>query len=215
MRDVAPFLGIPAPERRRALRAAWAGLRTPSSDELGEGALALAARPEREYHYAAADLIARFGRGADERFLDRYVEPLLRSVPWWDTVDALGTAAVGPLCRRFDHGATVDRWSGSGDRWLIRAAIQHQRGWKQGTDVDRVLGLCDRHWDDPEFFVAKAIGWALRDLAWIDAAAVRAFLAAHPTSNRVATREAARGLRASAAVSPSGAGGSPAPRGGS
>jgi len=62
---------------------------------------------------------------------------------------------------------------------LIRAAIQHQRGHKQSTDVPRVLELCDRHWVDPEFFVAKAIGWALRDLSRLDPDAVRRFLADH------------------------------------
>lgn len=147
MKNVAPFLGIPAPVRRRALRTAWRDLPQPSSDDLSSAALDLVALPEREFHYGADGLI--------------------------------------------------DEWSQSGDRWLVRAAIGHQRGWKSGTDVDRVLGLCDRHWADPEFFVAKAIGWALRDLAWIDATAVQHFLDSQAQANRVAIREVQRGLDAS------------------
>jgi len=194
MKHIAPFLGIRADERRRLIGAALSDVPEPTSDELGEAATALMALPEREYHYAAYDLIERFVDRADESFLERWVEPMLTTTPWWDTVDGLGNAAVRPLGRRFDIGRTVDRWSESGDIWLIRAAIQHQRGWKQDTDVDRVLGLCDRHWSNGEFFVAKAVGWALRDLARLDADAVRRFLDMHPTPNRVATREAEKGL---------------------
>lgn len=195
MRDVAPFLGVAAGPRRIALRHAWQGLVDPTSDELGAAALGLMALPERELHYAAYDLIEHFRRHADETFCGRYVEELLITKPWWDTVDGLVTAAVSPLCRRYPLDPLVDRWSGSGDRWLIRASIGHQRGWKQDTDVPRVLDLCGPHWTDPEFFVAKAIGWALRDLCRIDPVAVRAFLAEHPTRNAVAEREAWRGLQ--------------------
>ncbi|MCU0310619.1 MAG: DNA alkylation repair protein [Acidimicrobiales bacterium] len=195
MKDVAPFLGVAAGPRRIALRHAWEGLADPTSDELGDASLGLMALPERELHHAACDLIDHYRRRADDQFCDRYVEELLTTKPWWDTVDGLVHAAVSPLCRRYPLDPLVDRWSGSGDRWLIRAAIGHQRGWKQDTDVARVLALCGEHWSDREFFVAKAIGWALRDLCRIDPEAVRAFLADHPIRNAVAEREAWRGLQ--------------------
>lgn len=95
----------------------------------------------------------------------------------------------------FDATAIIDDWSESENRWLIRAAIGHQRGWKIDTDVDYVLAICDRHWPDSEFFIAKAIGWALRDITSFNPKAVRGFLAEHPTRNSVALREADRGLQ--------------------
>ena len=195
MKGVAPFLGVAAGPRRIALRSTWGGLVDPTSEELGEAAIGLMGRRERELHYAAYDLIEHYRRHADESFCGRYLEELLVTKPWWDTVDGLVNAAVSPLCRRYPLEPLIDRWSESGDRWLIRAAIGHQRGWKLDTDVARVLDLCGRHWSDPEFFVAKAIGWALRDLGRIDPAAVRTFLVGHPTRNAVAEREAWRGLR--------------------
>lgn len=194
MKGVAPFLGVSAPDRRRALGAAWRSLRGPTSNELGDAAVALMLVPEREYHYAAYDLIERYNPIADEQFLGSYGRTLLTTTPWWDTVDGLVNAAVSPLCRRYDLDALVDAWSESGNTWLVRAALGHQRGWKRDTDIARVLELCDRHWAEREFFIAKAIGWALRDLARLEPAAVRAFLAAHTTTNRVAIREAERGL---------------------
>ena len=195
MKDVAPFLGIRTPVRRQLVREALHGLPPPpTSDDLGRAAVALAELPEREYHYAAQDLIDRFVAHADDAFLGRWVERLLTTTPWWDTVDGLGSVAVRPLGRRTDIGDLVQRWSESGDIWLIRAALQHQRGWKADTDIALAFELCDRHWANQEFFVAKAIGWALRDLTAIDAPAVRRFLDDHPTPNRVARREAERGL---------------------
>ena len=194
MQNIAPFLGVSAPERRRVLRDPWRALARPSSAELGRAAQLLMAQREREFHYAAYDLVGRYVRFADEYFLDTYVTDLLTTTPWWDTVDGFVSAAVSPLCWRFDSTWLIDEWSESRDRWLIRAAITHQRGWKADTDVDRVIDLCDRHWSNTEFFVAKGIGWALRDLARLDQVAVQAFLKDRITGNRVAEREALRGL---------------------
>ena len=77
MKGVAPFLGVATPDRRRLLKQAWKALPLPTSSELGEAALALTKLHEREYHYAAYDLIAMFNRQADERFLELFGEDLL------------------------------------------------------------------------------------------------------------------------------------------
>ena len=194
MKHVAPFLGIPAEPRRKYLRAAWVDLPIPTSEQLGRAARQLMQLPEREYHYAAYDLLVKYLANANEHFLAEHVQVLLVTKPWWDTVDGLVNAGVSPLARRYESTALIDAWSESGNIWLIRAAIGHQRGWRTDTDVGRVLRLCGRHWESAEFFVAKAIGWALRDLARLDPPAVRAFLATHEHPNMVAVREANRGL---------------------
>lgn len=194
MKHVAPFLGIATPERRTLTKAAWQDLSMPTSDDLGTAALSLFALPQREYHYAAYDLIARYISCADEYFLAEYLEPLLTTKSWWDTVDGLVTAGVSPLCFRYDATRIIDEWSSSENIWLIRAAICHQRGWKKDTDINRVLEVCSRHWDKKEFFITKAIGWALRDLAPLNPVAVRRFLQKPPAPNSVAVREAQRGL---------------------
>ncbi len=194
MKGVAPFLGVGTPARRTALRQAWRGLPQPLSDDLGKAAIRLMAMREREFHYAACDIVTRYRAQADAYFLDSYVTDLLVTKPWWDTVDALVSAAVSPLCLRYDADWLVTQWSGSGDTWLIRAALTHQRGWRSQTRIPRVLELCDEHWGNPEFFVAKAIGWALRDVASLDPHSVERFLAGRRRTNSVATREAQRGV---------------------
>lgn len=194
MKDIAPFLGIAAPERREALSTAWASLPTPTSNELGHAALALFREPEREFHYAAFDLIAHWGGVADEDFLPTFGARLLTSTPWWDSVDGLVSAMVSPLCRKYGHAGLIDDWSNSGDRWLIRSAISHQRGWKSHTDIDRVCELAHTHWRDTEFFVAKAIGWALRDCARLNPPRIERFVVEHLSPNPVAMREIRKGL---------------------
>jgi len=194
MKHIAPFIGIATPERRAFTKAAWTDLTNPTSDELGEAAIKLFGLPEREYHYAACDLIARYISATDEYFLAEFLEPLLITKSWWDTVDGLVTAGVSPLCFRYDATKIIDEWSSSENIWLVRAAICHQRGWKLETDFDRVLEICAQHWEQREFFIAKAIGWALRDLAPLSPSAVRHFLHSHPQPNTVARREAERGL---------------------
>jgi 3-methyladenine DNA glycosylase AlkD len=152
---------------------------------------------EREFHYAAFDLVDTWIKCTNEYFLSEYVEQLLTTKPWWDTVDGLVSAAVSPLCFRYDATSIINEWSESNNRWLIRAAIGHQRSWRKNTDIERVFELCDRHWSNDEFFIAKAIGWALRDIAKLDRKSVQRFLKQHPQKNTVATREAKRGIEAS------------------
>lgn len=195
MKDVAPFLGVQTPDRRRALRAAWTGLDALDADSTAAVARALWALPEREYQYAACDLLAREQRRLPGAFLADPVQALLTERPWWDTVDALGTAIVTPLVQR--HPEQVDlmwSWWDSDDRWLVRAAIQHQRGLKERTDLDRLFTMCDRYATDREFFIAKAIGWALRDVTRWAPDAVQRFVDEHPDLSTVARREATKGL---------------------
>ena len=84
----------------------------------------------------------------------------------------------------------MNQWNKSENIWLIRAAIQHQRGRGTETDIPLLLRYCHDHADDHTFWVAKAIGWALRDLAYYDRPTVTKFLNQHPGLDRVAVREA-------------------------
>ena len=195
MKDIAPFLGIMTPARRAALRTAWKPLGLMTEPGLSGTCRELWSLPEREYQYAACDLIARHSRVLSADFIGATAQELVVAKPWWDTVDSLGSVAITPVVAH--HPELVDlmwTWLDSGDRWLIRAAIQHQRGLKEETDLRRLFAMCDRFANDREFFIAKAIGWALRDASSLDAPAVRVFVGEHPQLSAVARREAERGL---------------------
>jgi 3-methyladenine DNA glycosylase AlkD len=181
MKDVAPFLGIGAPNRRAACKSACADLGTPTEQELAEAARALFAFDEREFHYTGIDLLGRFIRPkrspVDAGFLDT-VEELARTKSWWDSVDALRGEAVTPLVvRNPDLVSEMRRWNTQDDIWLVRLSIIHQLGRKDETDAPLLFELCERRADDTEFFIAKAIGWALRDYSYTNPSAVETFVA--------------------------------------
>ena len=190
MKGVAPFLGVQTPARRALTMQILKVAGVPTSDELAKTARALWKLEAREYQYVATDMMRKFVEVADKDFLADHVEYLITQKSWWDSVDSLGTAAVSPLTVKYGCVPLMKKWNKSPNMWLQRAAIQHQRGRKTETDVALLLKFCDDHSDDHEFFIATAIGWALRDLAHHDRYSVTKFLRDHPDLDRVAVREA-------------------------
>ena len=194
MKDIAPFIGIATPDRRHVLREIFHGLPDPTSDQVGLTARALWKLDEREYQYAANDLITYFNDYIDETFLKKHVEFLITDKSWWDTVDGLGSSAISPLTHRYPMTKLMTEWNKSSNIWLIRASIGHQRGPRENYDVELILSFCQNHVSSTEFFVVKAIGWALRDISKFNQAAVAGFLKKNPQLGRVAVREAERYL---------------------
>ncbi|WP_055622415.1 DNA alkylation repair protein [Streptomyces sp. JHA19] len=177
MKDVAPFLGIPSPERRALSRSVLQG--TPPPDERDCTAVALRCwrLPEREYQYFAVDLLRRHVRRLSSGFLP-VARHLVTTVPWWDTVDALAAHVVGGLVAA-DPALTadMDAWIEDDDLWVVRTALLHQLRYGERTDAGRLFAYCLRQSGHPDFFVRKAVGWCLREYAKTDPDAVRDFLA--------------------------------------
>jgi len=174
MKDQFAFLGIASPERRAAQKEALGDWRAPSADDLAAFARGCWDRDEREYQYAACDSLVRHVKRLGPDALD-LAEELITTKPWWDTVDLLASRVVGPLAER----PTIERWLTSGDLWLERTAILHQLGYGDRTDAEFLFRACLTHAGSTEFFLRKAIGWALRQYARTDPDAVRDFVAAH------------------------------------
>ena len=105
------------------------------------------------------------------------VRRLIETKPWWDTVDLLAAHVVGPIVLRFDLGKEMDSWIDDDNIWLARTAILHQLNYKLQTNPDRLFDYCIRRAPDTEFFIRKALGWALRQYARFDEAAVVRFVA--------------------------------------
>lgn len=176
MRDQFPFLGIPRPTQKALTREALAGLDRPNEADLTAVALACWQRPEREYQYVACMLLRRHARVCGPQFIDT-ARHLIVTRSWWDTVDTLAAHLIGALVSH--HPALVshiDTWLVDPDRWLVRTALLHQLTYKEHTDSRRLFHYCATQAGHPDFFVRKAIGWALREYARTDPAAVRGFV---------------------------------------
>jgi len=195
MRDKFAFLGFPQPTQRALARTVLAGLPAPVEDDLRAVALGCWALPEREYQYFACDWLRTQQAVPGSGFLAT-ARTLITTKSWWDTVDPLATRVVGNLVRR--HGelvADMDAWSADGDLWLVRTAILHQLNYGADTDTERLFGYCLRQAGHTDFFVRKAIGWALRQYARTDPDAVRAFLAGNRQRlSPLSVREASKHL---------------------
>ncbi|WP_406010203.1 DNA alkylation repair protein [Streptomyces sp. NBC_00637] len=177
MKDVAPFLGLPTPARRALSRTVLAG--TPRPDEADCTAIALRcwALPQREYHYFAVDYLRRHTPRLSSAFLP-VARRLVTTKSWWDTVDPLAAHMVGALVAADSRlGAEMDVWIVDEDVWVARTALLHQLRRKEHTDADRLFAYCLLRSGHPDFFIRKAIGWALREYAKTDPDAVRAFVA--------------------------------------
>lgn len=179
MRDRFPFLGVPAPRQRLLTREVTAGLPRPDEADLRAVALGCWRLPEREYQYFGVAYLRRWVRVCSAGFLDT-VRELVTGRPWWDTVDALAANVVGPLASRHRRLAGVlDDWALDRDLWVVRTALLYQLHYREETDADRLFQYCSEQSRHPDFFVRKAIGWALREYAKTDPAAVRRYVAAH------------------------------------
>ncbi|MEI2698289.1 MAG: DNA alkylation repair protein [Microthrixaceae bacterium] len=196
MKDRFEFLGVPSPERRRAAAPFIASFKGAGQDRLLHAAAVLWTMPQREYAYVAADLLRRYERVLSPAALGP-LQTLVTTDSWWDGVDALAHV-VGAVVRAHTEAADVmDAWAGDDDLWVVRVAIIHQLGWKADAEPERIFGYCVEQAAHRDFFVRKAIGWALRDLARTYPDDVRSFVAAHsdvlsPLSVREATKHLAQ-----------------------
>ncbi|MET8472831.1 DNA alkylation repair protein [Streptomyces sp. NPDC006422] len=197
MKDVAPFLGLASPVRRELSRTVLAGTARPDERDLTAVALRCWALPEREYAYFAIDVLRRHVTALTSGFLP-VARELITTVPWWDTVDHLAAHIVGGLVAADPAlRADMDAWIEDDDLWVVRTALLHQLRHKDATDTDRLFAYCLRRSDHPDFFVRKAIGWALREYAKTDADAVRSFAAAHRDAlSPLSVREALKNIGA-------------------
>ncbi|AZN36747.1 DNA alkylation repair protein [Iodobacter ciconiae] len=175
-RDQFEFLGVAAPARRAATMPLIKQLKPASASVLITEAQGLWALPQREYQYIAVDLLARHVRTLSGANIPALLDLALQK-SWWETVDAL-VKVIGSIVRADKaQQSQMDAALHHPDFWIRRIAMLHQLGWKDETDVIRLQTYARQLAPETEFFIRKAIGWALREYAWHNPAAIRVFLA--------------------------------------
>ena len=179
MRDQFPFLGLKSPTRQALTRDWMVQFRKADEATISGVARRLWALPEREFQYTACGLLERSATKLSAAALG-LCHDLLVAKPWWDTVDSLASHVVGTLVLRHpEQVQLMDEWLESENMWLRRTALLHQLKYKRRTDTERLFRYCLALADEEEFFIRKAIGWALRQHSWTDPEAIEAFVAAH------------------------------------
>jgi 3-methyladenine DNA glycosylase AlkD len=122
-------------------------------------------------------------------------EEMIVTGAWWDLVDGIAAHRLGTLLRRFPREMNREMlaWSRSDDLWKRRSAILCQLTFKKATDLELLYAAIGPALASKEFFLRKAIGWALRQLAWTDPKEVRRYVREHekelsPLSRREALK---------------------------
>lgn len=181
LRDQFEFLGIKTPERRNIIKALKAQHGLPDFTEMPALIKVLWEKPEREYQYAAIDLMQYFHKQwtPDDIHLLEY---MITHKSWWDSVDGVISFVAGPWLKKFQDAdaAITNQWCNSDNMWLQRAAITFQNGYKQHTNEALLYQYILQHAHAKEFFIQKAIGWALREYSKTNPESVRAFVNRHP-----------------------------------
>lgn len=200
MKSAMPFRGVGAPERRALVRACLAKHTVSDRESLRAAVLDLWDRARyREERYVAVDLLVLPKHRRWLTFAElSLLEHMITSGAWWDYVDVLAAHGIGQLLR--DEPAkmkrTLRRWAASPNLWKRRSALLAQLRFARETDLPLLDELIDENLEHDDFFVQKAIGWALRQYAWVDPKAVQRKVAAlGPRLRPLARREALKNVR--------------------
>lgn len=173
MKSTMPFRGVSAVPLRKICRETFDAHPLPDDRTWRSAVTELwDAAAYREERYAAIELTGHRGyRGFQSlQTLDLY-RHLVVTGAWWDLVDPVATKRVGPILRQDPERVTpvMRSWALDDDLWLRRTAILCQLGSKDVTDVDLLRYAIVHNTNDTvhgrDFFIRKAVGWALREYA--------------------------------------------------
>ena len=180
MKTDMPFYGVAQPGRTPILRTLLKEHRPTSRDGYVEMVLGLWLLPHREEKYLALGVAVRCAEFIVPASLPLY-KRLITEGAWWDLVDEVATHLIRPLVvsHPSDTWPEVETWIDAEDMWLRRSAILCQIGAKGDTDEERLFGFCAARAHETEFFIRKAIGWALREYAKTNPLAVAEFVNSH------------------------------------
>jgi len=133
--------------------------------------------PEREFQYLTVDYLIALKDYIKVEDIEK-IEKLITTKSWWDTVDAIASVIVGQMCR--NHPELIEShiidWAESSNIWLARTAILFQLKYKENTDINLLSRIIRENSEQKEFFITKAIGWALREYSKTNKEWVREFI---------------------------------------
>lgn len=178
MKDLFPFFGIKTDERRAVLKSVCKKHQAEIDSNARTIAWELFLKKERELQYCGIEIIIK---SLKNNYIIEdivWIEKLLITNSWWDSVDTISKYILGSYLEQFptEIATVVQRFSNAENMWLNRSVILFQLGYKSKTDFHLLQSLCLKHSHSNEFFIRKAIGWALREYAKTNPEAVREFV---------------------------------------
>jgi 3-methyladenine DNA glycosylase AlkD len=196
MRTIFPFFGIKTAERRQILKKLWKENQQEVSLNARQIALELFQKQQREFHYCAVEILIQ---ELNKKYIKediQLIEKLIITNSWWDSVDFLTKYLLGNYLLQFpeETDSVILKFSNSENMWLNRSAILFQLGYKEKTNFEVLKLVSEKHKMSTEFFIQKAIGWALREYAKTNPEAVRNFVSSS-NLKKLSEKEALKNLK--------------------
>jgi 3-methyladenine DNA glycosylase AlkD len=199
MKSAMPYLGVQTTVLRKVCKQVFSAIELKSAKQWEALVLELWRNARfREERYAAINLLE------DKRALPfqtiktlTLYEKLIVDGAWWDFVDVIASHRVGHLLINFPTPMRRKMllWSRSRNLWKRRTAILCQLGFKENTDLKLLYACIEPSLDSQEFFLQKAIGWALRQYAWTNPKEIRRYVKAHNSElSSLSRREALKNI---------------------
>jgi len=194
MKDKFKFFGIKAEQRRSLMRSVADQHRLEIRDTIRTLAFDLYNQPQREMHMVAMELFERQLRRSYVKEDILLIEKLITTNSWWDSVDFIAKNILGKYLQMYpaEIDKVVKKFSSLDNIWLQRSTIIFQLGYKEHTDKELLFKQCMIHRESKEFFIQKAIGWALREYGTYNPTEVLQFATSSdlkPLSKREAIRK--------------------------
>jgi 3-methyladenine DNA glycosylase AlkD len=169
MKSTMPYLGVPAPKLKAVCREVFASYPFADAGAWRDDVLGVwRAAKHREERYAAIRLSAHRKAKAFQTLdtLPMY-EEMIATGAWWDYVDEIAANQIGGLLEAHprEMKRTMLAWSRSDDMWKRRTSIICQLRFGEATDTKLLYACIEQSLASKEFFLRKAIGWSLRQLA--------------------------------------------------
>ena len=206
MKSEMPYRGVQTPLLRRLCKEVFRRHSIPDKEDWQAAVLDLWRNASyREERYAAMDLAGAKQyepfRTLDTRSL---CEEMIVTGAWWDYVDSIASHRLRELLEKYptELSREMRAWSRDRDIWKRRSSIICQLNRKSDTDLELLFECIDPNLSDPDFFIRKGIGWALRSLAWTYLETVETYKSQNrdrisPLSRREALKNAERIRQAS------------------
>jgi 3-methyladenine DNA glycosylase AlkD len=142
-------------------------------------------------HYFAIELLGHHKKIWSIKTIP-LIEWMITHQSWWDSVDSTNTHVISKffLLHPEHIKAYTSKWNQSSNKWLIRMSILFQLTYKTKTDTNLLSKYIENSQLHEDFFVRKAIGWALRAYAYTNKKWVIQFVKAHPLLNNLSKKEA-------------------------
>ena len=193
MKNIFSFLGIKTEKRRAIFKSIYEQNKAEIKSNFRTIAWELFQMKEREFHQVAIDLLVKEYKKNFVIEDIKLIEKLIITNSWWDSVDTIAKYLLGGYLQQFplETLKVIERFSNSKNMWLNRSAILFQLSYKEKTNFEILISECEKHKHSNEFFIQKAIGWALRDYSRFNPTGVKGYVNStnlKPLSSREALR---------------------------